>query len=63
VDLAGDTGSVAFDATTGTVTYRCLPKSGHPTVTATSVADSSVVAGAAVAVQGHPATDNDPPCG
>jgi hypothetical protein len=54
---------VAFDATTGSVTYRCLPKSGYLTVTATSVADSSVVACAAVAVQGHPATDNDPPCG
>jgi hypothetical protein len=54
---------VTFDATTGTVTHRGLSKSGYLTVTATSVADSSVVAGAAGAVQGHPATDNDPPCG
>jgi hypothetical protein len=54
---------VAFDATTGTVTYRCVSKSGYLTVTATPVADSSVVTGAAVPVQGHPAADNDPPCG
>lgn len=61
--IAGDTGSVAFDATSGTLTYRCLPKSGYLTMTATSLADSSVVATAAVAVQGHPAASNDPPCG
>lgn len=60
--IAGDTGSVAFDSATGTLTYRCLKKSGYLTLTATSVADSTVVASSAVAVQGHPAVDNDPPC-
>lgn len=61
--IAGDTGSVTFDAASGTLTYRCLPKSGYLTMTATSLADSSVAATAAVAVQGHPAASNDPPCG
>lgn len=61
--IAGDTGSVAFDATTGMLSYRCLAKSGYLTVTAASVADSTVIGTASVAVQGHPAASSDPPCG
>jgi hypothetical protein len=60
--LSGDTGSVFFDAPTGTVRYRCLVKSGYLTLTATSVADSSVAGTAEVAVQGHPGDVADPPC-
>jgi hypothetical protein len=60
--LTGDTASVALDAATGILTYRCLSKSGYLTLTATSVADSTIFASAAVAVQGHPAATNDPPC-
>ena len=61
--LAGDTASVTFDQTTGTLTYRCLPKSGYLTLTARSLIDSTVTGSAAIAVQGHPATPGDPPCG
>ncbi|MCC6241847.1 MAG: hypothetical protein IT353_03355 [Gemmatimonadaceae bacterium] len=61
--IAGDTASVVFDDRTGTVRYRCLSRSGYLTVTAISVVDSSVVGRAEVAVQGHPAAPNDPPCG
>lgn len=60
--MAGDTASVNFDAATGTFTYRCLPKSGLVTVTALSVADSTVIGRAEVAVQGHPGNATDPPC-
>ena len=60
--IAGDTGSVIFDAPTGTLTYRCLAKSGYLTVTARSVADSMVMGSASVSVQGHPAASTDPPC-
>jgi hypothetical protein len=60
--LTGDTGSVRFDPATGALQYRCLARSGYLTVTAVSVADSSLVATASVAVQGHPAAVGDPPC-
>lgn len=60
--IIGDTGSVFLDAATGTLTYRCLPKSGYLTLTATSVADSTVVGRASIEVQGHPAATGDPPC-
>ena len=60
--LAGDTGSVRFDPATGALQYRCLARSGYLTVTPVSVADSSLVATATVAVQGHPAGVGDPPC-
>lgn len=60
--ITEDTASVGFDGTTGALTYRCLATSGYLTVTAQSVADSSVVATASVAVQGHPAATGDPPC-
>jgi hypothetical protein len=61
--LSGDTGSVIFDHATGTFQYRCLATSGYLTVSAISVADSSVVGTAQLAVQGHPAAPTDPPCG
>ncbi len=60
--IAGDTSSVHFDASTGALQYRCQPRSGYLTVTAQSEADSSIVATAMVAVQGHPAAVGDPPC-
>ncbi len=60
--IAGDTASVDFDPVTGTLRYRCRARSGYLTVTALSVADSSVVGHAELAVQGHPAAANDPPC-
>lgn len=60
--LVGDTASVAFDQATGTLTYRCLPKSGYLTLTARSLVDSTVVGSAAISVQGHPAIPSDPPC-
>ncbi len=60
--VIGDTASAAFDQATGTFTYRCLPKSGYMTVTATSVVDTTVSGTASLAVQGHPAATNDPPC-
>ena len=59
--LVGDTASVTFDKATGTLTYRCLPKSGYLTLTARSLIDSTVTGSAAIAVQGHPAA-NEPPC-
>ncbi|CAN5763108.1 hypothetical protein BH11GEM1_BH11GEM1_36530 [soil metagenome] len=61
--LVGDTASVTFDQATGTLTYRCLPKSGYLTLTARSLIDSTVTGSAAIAVQGHPAVPSDPPCG
>ncbi|MEP6833693.1 MAG: hypothetical protein ABJB74_09870 [Gemmatimonas sp.] len=60
--IEGDTASVSFDASAGTFRYRCLPKSGYITVTALSVADSTVVGRANLAVQGHPPAVSDPPC-
>ena len=60
--IAGDTASVDFDPITGTLRYRCRARSAYLTITALSMADSSVVALADVAVQGHPATATDPPC-
>jgi hypothetical protein len=60
--LTGDTASVAFDAVSGALTYRCLPKSGSLTITATSVADPTLSANGDVAVQGHPGGGSDPPC-
>ena len=60
--IAGDTASVDFDPVTGTMRYRCRSTSGYLTVTARSVADSTVVASAELAIQGHPAAVNDPPC-
>jgi hypothetical protein len=53
---------VLLDRATGKVSYRCRAVSGFVTVTAVSVADSSVSASATIAVQGHPATTGDPPC-
>lgn len=61
--ITGDTGSVVMDSTTGTFRYKCLARSGYLTITAISIADSSVMGTAALAVQGHPAATNDPPCG
>ena len=61
--LVGDTASVTFNQATGTLTYRCLPTSGYLTLTARSLIDSTVTGSAAIAVQGHPAAANDPPCG
>jgi hypothetical protein len=60
--ITGDTGSVTFNPANGAVGYRCLPKSGKVTVTASSVADSTVSGGASIEIQGHPAADSDPPC-
>ncbi len=60
--VTGDTASAAFDKTTGTFTYRCLPTSGYMTVKATSVVDTTLFGTAKVQVQGHPAATNDPPC-
>lgn len=60
--LVGDTASVTFDQATGTLTYRCLPTSGYLTLTARSLIDSTVSGSAAIAVQGHGAATNDPPC-
>jgi hypothetical protein len=60
--VTGDTGSVVFASANGGLTYRCLSLSGYLTVTAFARADSSVHASAEVAVQGHPAATNDPPC-
>lgn len=60
--VTGDTASVSFDPLTGKFQYRCLAKSGNITVTALSVADSTVIGTAVVAIQGHPATPTDPPC-
>ena len=60
--LSGDTASVVFDAVLGTVTYRCLPKSGNLTLTATAVADSTIAFSMPIVVQGHPAATGDPPC-
>lgn len=61
--ITGDTGSVILDHATGTFQYRCLAQSGYIKVSAISVADSSVVGTAELAVQGHPAAPGDPPCG
>jgi hypothetical protein len=60
--ISGDTNSVLFERSTGKVIYKCLPLSGYLTLIATSAADSSVFGTASVAVQGHPAAINDPPC-
>lgn len=60
--ITGDTGSVTFDRATGAIQYKCLARSGYLTVSAISVADSTVVGTAALAVQGHPAAPDDPPC-
>jgi hypothetical protein len=60
--ISGDTGSVAFDAASGTVRYRCLPKSGYLMLYARSLVDARLVDSADVAVQGHPAATDDPPC-
>jgi hypothetical protein len=60
--ITGDTGSVAFDPSTGTLRYRCLAKSGYITVIAQSQVDSTVIGMADVSVQGHPASQTDPPC-
>ncbi|MBL0171337.1 MAG: hypothetical protein IPP90_11495 [Gemmatimonadaceae bacterium] len=60
--ISGDTGSVDFDAATGTVRYRCRSRSGNLIVTARSIEDTLVFGVADVAVQGHPATPADPPC-
>ncbi len=60
--LTGDTASVGFDSTTGTLRYRCLPQSGYLTLRAISLVDSTVRDSASIAVQGHPAASDDPPC-
>jgi hypothetical protein len=60
--IAGDTSSVTFNPLTGELGYRCLPKSGSVTLTARSLIDSTVSDTATIAVQGHPAAANDPPC-
>jgi hypothetical protein len=60
--LRGDTASVTFDAASGTLRYRCLPKSGFLWITARSLVDPKLVDSADVAVQGHPAATNDPAC-
>lgn len=60
--LDGDTSGVSLDAQTGTVRYRCQRTSTYPTLQAIAVADTTVVATAALAIQGHPAAPNDPPC-
>ena len=60
--IVGDTASVGFDTATGLLTYRCRPTSGYLTLTARSTVDPNVLDSADVAVQGHPAATNDPPC-
>lgn len=60
--ITGDTGSVTFDATTGKFNYRCLARSGLIIVSALSVADSTVVGKAELAVQGHTGSGSDLPC-
>ncbi len=60
--VSGDTASIEWNAATGIATYRCRATSGSVTVTARSVVDSTRSATAIVAVQGHPAAPNDPPC-
>lgn len=60
--ISGDTAAVGFDAPTGTVTYRCLPTGGNLKIVARSLIDSTVSGSATIAVQGHPAATNDPPC-
>ncbi len=60
--LTGDTASVGFDTTTGIATYRCLPTSGHLTLTATALADSMISFHVPIVVQGHPVRAGDPPC-
>ncbi len=60
--VSGDTSSVSFDPSTGTLRYRCKTTSGSVTVTAVSAADSTVYAQVSAGVQGHPATPSDPPC-
>lgn len=60
--LTGDTASVGFDSLSGALTYRCRPQSGYLTIRAISRADTTVLDSAQVAVQGHPAASDDPPC-
>jgi hypothetical protein len=60
--ITGDTASVGFDPATGTVHYRCLPKSGFLTITARSLVNPAVFGTAEIAVQGHPGATSDPPC-
>jgi hypothetical protein len=60
--ISGDTASVVFDSTAGTVTYRCLPVSGYLTLWGIARADTTIRDSVRVAVQGHPAATNDPPC-
>jgi hypothetical protein len=60
--VSGDTAAVSFDPSTGVATFRCQPKSGSVTVTATAVADTFITASLGLYAQGHPAYAKDPPC-
>ncbi|MES2179961.1 MAG: hypothetical protein V4550_19020 [Gemmatimonadota bacterium] len=60
--ITGDTASVNFDYSAGTITYRCRPTTGFLKVVARATADTSVFGSIDVAVQGHPVGQNDPPC-
>lgn len=60
--VVGDTSSVSLDSTTNTLLYRCQVHTGYVTVTAKSIADSTLADSANFAVQGHPGSPSDPPC-
>lgn len=60
--LDGDSSGVTLDAQTGTVRYRCQRTSTYPRLQAVALADTTVVGTADLAIQGHPAAVNDPPC-
>jgi hypothetical protein len=60
--ITGDTASVFFDAVNGRVDYRCRPTSGYLTIRARSAVNPALSDTALIAVQGHPAASNDPPC-
>ncbi len=60
--IAGDTAAVGFDPGSGTVTYRCGPKSDLMIVTARSTASPAIFGTKVIRLQGHPANNTDPPC-
>jgi hypothetical protein len=60
--LVGDTSSVNFDPQAGVLRYRCRDRATYFSAVGILAADTTFRDTVVVAVQGHPAATNDPPC-